>query len=340
MLAGDGVDRRHACFEAVGPGRYALADLGSEHGTFVSGRRIRGPVELKGDEQLCFGDTFAQLLPVPPSARRRRRVLAVAGATAAVVAAAGVTAGILAPRTGGGPADAVNHAAAAPAPADPAAATVTVTEETPAQAPVETETPEPSAEPPPATTEAAAGRRVVVREDFSDPQSGWEVFSVPTVEAGYDQGAYAIRINDPTWYATVDSGLAFDDPTIAVTVQNPGRAGFAGFGLLCNYRGEQRFDVLAVGTDGTFAILEQRGDALTVISEGGAWARSPRVPVGAERYRLRADCRGQALQLWVNGRFVGSARSQEPGGRIGLFAAGLAEFRFDNLVVRSRAESS
>jgi hypothetical protein len=177
---------------------------------------------------------------------------------------------------------------------------------------------------------------VVLREDFSDPHSGWEVFSVPTVVAGYDQGAYSIRIADPTWYATVDSGRAFDDPTVAVTVQNPGRAQFAGFGMLCNYRDERQFDVLAVGTDGTYAILQGRDGALTVISEGGAWARSLRIPVGAERYRLRVDCRGESLRLWVNGRLVGTARTDAPGGRIGLFAAGLAEFRFDDLVARSR----
>jgi hypothetical protein len=337
VLAGEGVDGRHARLELTEPGRYALTDLDSERGTFVAGRRIGGPVPLRGDEQLCFGDTFAQLLAIPPSRKRRRRMLAVAAAVGAVVAAAGVTAGILAPRTGGGPADAVHHAAAPPAPpapAEPAAATVA--EQPPPEASVDTEAAEPAAEPPPATTEAEPGRRVVFREDFSDPQSGWEVFSVPTVTAGYDDGSYAIRITDPTWYATVDSGRAFRNPSARVTVQNAGRAQFAGFGLLCNYRDEQRFDVLAVGTDGTYAILEERGGVLTVISEGGAWARSAAIPVGAERYRLRADCRGQSLRLWVNGRLVGSARTQSPGGRIGLFAAGLAEFRFDDLVVRSR----
>lgn len=334
VLAGDGVDRQHARFEAVGHGRYVLRDLGTERGTFLAGRRIRGPVEVRGDEQLCFGDTFARLLAVEPSAKKHRTMVGVAVAAAAVVVAAGITAGVLAPRTGGGPGDAVNHAAAPPpappaAPPEPAAATV--------EAPPTVE-PEADAEPPAiasAETQEENAGRAVFREDFSDPQSGWEVFSVPTVTAGYERGAYEIQITDATWYATVDSGRRFNDPSVTVSVQNPGRASFAGFGILCNYRDESRFDVLAVGTDGTFAILQQRAGALTVLSEGGEWARSPRIPVGAERYRLRADCRGRVLRLWVNGRVVATAATDAPGGRIGLFAAGLAHFRFDDVVVES-----
>lgn len=331
VLAGDGVDRRHACFEAAGPDRYALRDLGASHGTFVAGKRIRGPVPLYGHELLCFGDTFAQLQRARPAERRRkRRMAAVAAGATAVLAAAGVTAGVLAPRTGGGPADAVHHAAAPPQPPEPAAATVEPSP--PPSTPGEAEAPAVA----PATTGTPADATTVFREDFSDPSSGWEVFSMPTVRAGYEQGAYAIRIDDPTWYATVDSGRSFESPTIAVTVQNPGRAAFAGVGLICNYRDENRFDVLAIGTDGTVAILSRRGGTLEILGGGDRWAKSARVPIGAERYRLRADCRGNRLRLWVNGQPVAAARSDSSGGSIGLFAAGKAEFRFDDLVVRSR----
>jgi hypothetical protein len=85
------------------------------------------------------------------------------------------------------------------------------------------------------------------------------------------------------------------------------------------------------------AILSRRGGALEILGGGDGWTRSARVPVGAERYRLRAECRGSRLRLWVNGQPVAAARSDAPGGNVGLFAAGKAEFRFDDLVVRSRA---
>lgn len=328
---------RHAAFRADGHGGYEIEDLGSQSGTFVAGRRIKGPVPLRGDEQLCFGDTFVRLSRVTPRARRRRRTTVVAAAVGAVVAAAGVTAGILAPKTGGGPAAAVHHAAAPAAPAapalepaaEPAAETVagaTTVEETGGEAA--------------APTEAAGNEpaeRIVFREDFSDPGSGWEVFDVPTVTAGYEQGAYVIRITDATWYATVDSGLAARRPVVTLTVRNPGRTASAGFGVVCHYRSDTAFDVLAVGTDGTYAILRQRGESLTVLSGGGQWLYSPRIPVGAARYRLRADCRGEVLRLWVNGRRVGQARAQALDGRVGLFAAGLAELRFDDVTVEADA---
>jgi hypothetical protein len=340
VLHGPDVEGRHACFGVAGPGRYALRDLGSERGTFVAGRRIRSPVELTGEERLCFGDTFAQLSRVAPSARRRRRVAAVGIAAAAAVAAAGVTAGVLAPRTGGGPVEAVHHAAAPPA--APAAGSAGA-----AEAPVEPAAETVAGAAPAAGADGEAtgaggatagegGVPTVFREDFSDPLTGWEVFETPTVKAGYERGAYVIRITDSTWYATVDSGRAFASPVLTVTVRNPGRATKAGFGVLCRYRSESRFDVLAVGTDGTYAILRQRGGSLTVQSGGGQWLHSARVPVGAERYRLRAECRDDLMRLWVNGRQVVAQRLRGLDGRIGLFAAGLGEFRFDDVVVESR----
>jgi type III secretion system (T3SS) inner membrane Yop/YscD-like protein len=313
---------RHAVFHADGAGRYALEDLGSESGTFVDGIRIRGTVELRGDEPLCFGETFATLTPGTYVPKRRRRTLVVAVAAASVLAAAGVTAGVLAPHTGAGP-----GLATIAAPRVAPSAELPPVEPPPAPAPAQ---PAPQA----SDTQGESGPKVVVyRDDFSDDASGWEVFDEPAVMARYDHGAFVMRVNDSRWYATADSGRTFDEPVVSIAVTNPTRTKTGGFGIVCHYTGQRRFYVLAVGTDGTYAILRQRGNRLTVLTGGGHWAPSELVPVGAERYAVRADCRDGRLRLFVNAHEVAEVRAQAPPGHIGLFMAGLAEFRFDQLVV-------
>ena len=316
---------RHAVFHVVGD-RCRLEDLETEHGTFVAGVRIRDTVELHGREQICFGETFVTLYPAAATPRSRRRRLAIGAAVAAVIAAAGATAGVLAPRTGGGPGEATVAAPrAAPPPAplsppvEPAAGTVpaeTATE----TAPADTE-PVPAPEP------------IRVEDDFSDPGSGWEVFGEPAVAATYEGGAFVMRITDSTWYATATLERAFAGAVVEVDVQNPGLNPRAGFGIVCHHRSDRRFHVLAVGTDGTYAILRQSGERLTVLSGDGAWASSPSVPVAAPRYALRAECLDGSLALFVNGDPVASVTTRAAGGRVGFFAAGQAEFRFDDVVI-------
>jgi S1-C subfamily serine protease len=58
VLRGDTeVSRRHATLEPRPDGTLVLTDLGSTNGTYVDGRRISGPVVLRGGEIVRFGDT-------------------------------------------------------------------------------------------------------------------------------------------------------------------------------------------------------------------------------------------------------------------------------------------
>jgi hypothetical protein len=72
---------------------------------------------------------------------------------------------------------------------------------------------------------------------------------------------------------------------------------------------------------------------LRVLTNGGVWAPSDAIPVGAAQYELRATCRDGVARLAVDGLEVATARVPRTEGRVGFFAAGLAEFRFDDLVV-------
>ncbi len=332
VLPDELVSPLHAAFTRVENGSYVLADLGSEGGTFVSTRRLRGPVALRGDEELCFGQTFGEL-----SARRAgagRRAPLMVGAVGLVLVAAAV--GVLMLRSG------VNE----PAPGEAEGArpaTVTVVEivsETVPETATDASSGEVAPDDPAGAEEPAqnpAPTSVVYTDDFSDPSSGWEVFADESASGAYREGEYVMRIRDAAFYATADSGRVFPHAVVSVTARNPGRTANAGFGVICHYRGPGDYYVLAVGSNGTSAIMRREGASLRVLTGEGTWAQSEAIPVGASRYALRADCVGDRLRLWVNGRRVLSTPIQARPGRVGLFAAGQAEIRFDEFRVAEAA---
>jgi Inner membrane component of T3SS, cytoplasmic domain len=324
------VAEQHAAFERTQDGGYALVDLGSEGGTFVATRRLRGRVELEGEEELCFGETFARLSTRAP---RARRAMPVTLAGLGLVLVFGAIA-LLATRVGGSP-EAVSEA---PAGTEVATEVVTEFESVTVTVGPEGATEAAPTEPPPATEPAPEeATPVSFADDFSDPGTGWEVFANAAATAGYENGEYVMRILDSAFYATADSGRRVDDAVVHVTARNPARTTNAGFGVICRYRGADDYFVLAIGADGSAAILRRENGELRVLTGGGAWLESPRVAVGAESYELLADCRGDRLRLSVDGARVVSTPASSPAGRVGLFAAGPAEIRFDDFAAEQSA---
>ena len=330
VLRDDSVERQHAALVAVPGGGYRVEDLGSRSGTFVEGRRIRRPVELRGGERLCFGETFADLTadrPAPPV--RRRRLLA-AGAVGAALVVAGAAVAIASMLGGGG----VTVAAAPPAgqPAlTPAAGPATGTVEPAPTTDAEGAPPETASQP---STAAATV------EDFSDPSSGFETFDDAGAAAAYRQGRLIVRVKSSDFYATAVGPSSVRAPTVSLTALNPDRTENAGFGIVCGYRDQGTFLALAVGANGTYAVLESRGGVLTVLSGGGEWTPSPAIRSGARRYELEAGCGGGALTFAVDGVQVVSVPARVPRGRVGVFAAGNAEIRFDDLVIQPGGASA
>jgi len=313
-----GVARRHAVFRAERGGGWLLEDLGSAEGTFVATRRISRPVKLEGNEELSFGPVVVRLVPAGPGARERRPGVLIAVAALVLVAVVGAVAGVLATQVGS------DETAAAPSvpavvPALPSA-----------QTGVSPDVTEPAVQQG-ATTASDTARRVVLREDFSNPDTGWEVFSQNGASAKYAAGALQIDVTNPAFYATAVSGRSYDRPIVTVTAENPQRSSFSAFGVVCRYRGQDDFYLLAAGTDGTVAMLRREGGRLRPLTPG--WVRTHAVPIAAPVYRLRAECLQRRLRLLVDGREVLSLDRAGGPGDVGVFAAGRVEFRFDNVTV-------
>lgn len=343
VLRDEGVAERHAVFEEREEGWMVLEDLGSERGTFVATRRISGPTWVSGHEELCFGDTFAQL-GLTRRELQPRRPRALVGTILVLVGLAAVGFGVLIATAGSDedpPAALETTVTVSVAqPTGPGATTPAPTTDQSETGSAETagaETAEAEpAEAAPAEAEtlpfAGGGEDVLFADDFSDPGSGWEVFEGEAATAGYRDGRFVIAVADPSYYATSSSGKEVDEAVVNVTALNPERSREVGFGVLCRYRDEENFDLLAAGADGTAAILRREDGVLRVLSGGGSWVSSDAVPAGARRYELRAECRTDRLRLAVNGRRAVSVAVGGRPGQVGLFVAGPAEIRFDDLV--------
>jgi hypothetical protein len=188
---------------------------------------------------------------------------------------------------------------------------------------------EPTQEPPP-------GQNVLFEDDFSDPNSGWDVYSDADGEMAYSNGQYLISVNGDSLYSWVTPNLNFTDVIVELDAQMTSSDNDIQYGIICRYLDEQNWYVLVISADGQAAVrkLYQGGD-LEYIAD---WVNAPSVKTGNQVNRLRAECVGNRLSLYVNGQLaIETFDSDIPTGDIGLMAGTFTAFNveilFDNLIV-------
>jgi Tol biopolymer transport system component len=180
---------------------------------------------------------------------------------------------------------------------------------------------------------------VVFVDDFSSPDTGWEVFKDNQgASSQYAAGGLRLRMPDPGFVVTSDSGRGWEGGvTVRVDAASTGAATNAAFGVVCQYRDQRNLTLLGVTADGGFGITRWVDGNEQVLVSGGPELGSGNVPVGASLYRLEADCAPRRLSLAVDGRVVAETRGNGSGGSVGLFVRTLdrggADVRFDDVVV-------
>ena len=195
---------------------------------------------------------------------------------------------------------------------------------------------------PPADS-ASAGvpsvKQVLYADDFSDPNSGWDVRSTDNGSSGYRAGRYFIRIESPKYQLWSTTGQNLEGDVVVDVV-----AGVAGgpeeneMGVMCRYQDKQNFVYGSVGSDGFYAIVEVANNDSTILTGEGKFQRSAAIPRGSETYVIRLACEGDRYTLFVNGEQIDSASSSAfSGGDVGLLAGafdqGGVEILFDDFSV-------
>jgi len=184
---------------------------------------------------------------------------------------------------------------------------------------------------------APAQGRVLFRDDFSDPSSGWWTGSDEEGEIRYEDGELRIRDYTVPDLATVSlPGLQFTDLVMEVESSLVDGSGDNWLGHYCRYADTNNYYVMAYSADGYYT-----GFAL-VNGERSQFAeptRSDSIRQGTGATNLaRLECVGSSLRFWVNGELlidvvdIGLAE-----GDIALDAESqdgeYTEVGFDNLVV-------
>jgi len=210
---------------------------------------------------------------------------------------------------------------------------------TPTSTVTPTLTPTPTATPTPTPTPTPAPGDVLLRDDFSDPDSGWAVIEYENGDVGYGDGYYFTETTEEAGMVWGVASQSFSDVVIeveATQVEAPANNN-NGFGVMCRVQESNDGYLLRISGDGYAAIHRILGGSFDALVD---WEESPAINQGAAVNSLRVVCDGSTLALYVNGELVAEATDTTfVEGDIGLAATTFepeerTEIRFDNLLVK------
>ena len=187
-----------------------------------------------------------------------------------------------------------------------------------------TPVPPASCAPPPSVPPSAVAGTVIVRASLSDRCNGWEdEFTGPDFTARYDAGGLRMVLRRSAYDQGAfpeGVGVMPNDVRIEVDAQRLAGPDRNRFGVSCRLSlkaqgpmagsHESSYDFL-VGSDGRYAIERfQLGREPEVLASGTA----PSVIHGSAANRIRADCVGSRLSLFVNGSLLAEVTNSDLAG--------------------------
>lgn len=188
------------------------------------------------------------------------------------------------------------------------------------------------------TPEGGGGKSgVLFQDDFSNPQSGWEVGEYDTGKVGYGNGYYyVVSYGDGNTMWGV-AHRSFSDGVIEVDATQVSGPANNDYGVICRTADPESgvgYYMLISG-DGYYAIVKGTDAGFEWLVD---FTESSAIRQGNTTNHIRAVCNGSKLSLYVNGQLVGEAEDSEfKSGDIALTATSYestaVEVRFDNLVV-------
>jgi serine/threonine protein kinase len=175
---------------------------------------------------------------------------------------------------------------------------------------------------------------ILFQDDFSDSGSGWPRTSENDYAGEYVNGAYNIVVKTPSGVVFPSPGGPFSDVIIEVDATKNGGPDNSILGVTCRYTAGNYY-LLLISSDGYAQIAKRTGGDFGQIVD---WQASSAIKQGNARNHVRAECIGDRLSLWVNGRQVlTSTDGDHSSGRGGLYVSAFdiapVDILFDNFVV-------
>jgi hypothetical protein len=181
---------------------------------------------------------------------------------------------------------------------------------------------------------------VLYQDIFSNPKSGWGELADKADEAGaagYANGAYRIVVTQPNVNLWSHPGMDFATIHEEVSLMAPDGPQANRMGLICRLKDDKSFYFFVISADGFYGIGKMK-DGATSLLTGDKMQKNDAILTGTQINRLRADCVGNLLILYVNNVLVGSAMDNDfTSGDVGILAGTFDEpgvdVYFDNFVV-------
>ncbi len=190
-----------------------------------------------------------------------------------------------------------------------------------------------------AVTPPDLGPLILMQDDFSDPNSGWEIYDGDYGRANYEQGGYVVSALQQKEYNWGVAGANYDNVRIeldATVLVAPGDLS-DGFGVDCRIQENGDGYGFRISSDGFAAIvLFLEGEQQSLFD----WTIIPAIKMNGETNHLTAICEGDHFSLLVNDVFVAEVIDDTfTSGDLALSAISYSddpvEVLFDNIIVQS-----
>lgn len=184
---------------------------------------------------------------------------------------------------------------------------------------------------------------IIIQDDFSNKNSGWDKHTSSDITTNYDNGQYLIAVETPNLDAWGLAGLDVNDAEIAVEVRYAAGPLDNSFGVLCRYTrsgNESNFYFIQISSDGYMRygkVVKNRPQYLNAAGDFEPLAAIVQGESGLNQ--IQVMCQAQRISFSVNGQSVGEFEDAElTHGDVGLLAGTLntggVKIHFDNVIVK------
>lgn len=179
--------------------------------------------------------------------------------------------------------------------------------------------------------------KVLFADGFSDPQSGWKLWTNDVSFVVYEAETLRFVVNEAQVDVISHPGKNYTDALLFVTAELAAGSSDNHYGLICRYQDENNYYAFLVSSDGYAGIIKVKDGQVQMLS-APVMEYQEAVRQGAVKNDIAAGCVGDQLGLVVNAETIYQVRDADfSAGDVGLLAGTHAQpgvdVRFDNLVV-------
>jgi hypothetical protein len=184
---------------------------------------------------------------------------------------------------------------------------------------------------------------VILEDDFSNSQSGWDTYTGADITTNYDAGRYLVAVETPNRDGFGLAGLDLNDMRISVEAQASGGPRDNAYGLICRHTrsgDSNSFYFFLISSDGYYGVGKVVNQTKrTFLNPARNFEPLAAIKTGeGEVNELEATCQGSRLSFVVNGVAAGSFEDDalthgDVGLIVGTFNEGGVRIHFDNVVI-------